>query len=275
MSEDWLTNAPRAVAKMAEVDASAPNVARVWNFLIGGKDNFEADRQAAAQLVAAAPVMAAVAPASRAFLQRAVRFLTEQAKIRQFLDIGTGIPSAGHTHEVAQQIAPESRVVYVDNDPVVLAHARALLTSTPAGVTNYLDVDARDPAKVLADAAETLDFGEPVAVILVDVLNFIEGTAQVRSILSTLRDGLCPGSYLAIMQPASDLDPALNIAARRWNQLAPTRVVLRTRDEVGSFTDGLDLVDPGLVTVPQWRPAPSDPGYPEVMPLYALVGRTR
>ena len=156
MSEDWLTAASRTV-RAARIDPSLPNVARVWNFLIGGRDNFEADRQAARQLVAAAPVMEYVAPASRAFLRRAVTFMTAEAGISQFLDVGTGMPTAGNTHEVAQAINPASRVVYVDNDPVVLAHARAGLRSSDEGATSYLDADARDTKTIVVGAAETLD----------------------------------------------------------------------------------------------------------------------
>jgi S-adenosyl methyltransferase len=271
VADEWLKGTTRPV-KVTQVDATAPNVARVWNYLIGGRDNFEADRKAARQLISVAPVMAEVAPATRAFHGRAVRFLTE-AGIRQFLDIGTGLPTAGNTHDVAQAGAPESRIVYVDNDPVVLSHARALLTSSARGVTSYIDADARDPQAIIAQAGATLDFGQPVAVILIDVLNFIQGAGTAARIIGTLLAALVPGSYLVVMQPASDLDPALETAAVRWNQIAPTPVVLRERAEVASWADGLELIEPGVVQVEQWRPDGSEPK--RWTPLYCFVACKR
>jgi hypothetical protein len=256
-----------------QIDARVPNVARVWNYLIGGKDNFKADRMAADQLVAAAPVMGVVAPASRAFLRRAVRYLVRDAGIRQFLDIGTGIPTASNTHEVAQSLEPECRIVYVDNDPVVLSHARALLTSAPEGVTSYIDADAREPDKILAAAGATLDFDAPVAIVMVDILNFIDDTAEATSIVSRLMAAVSPGSYVVLMQPADDLDPTLVVAAQLWNEVAAVPVTLRSRDEVAGFVASLELVEPGLVTVPEWRPDGDDPAYEAVLPLYAAVAR--
>ncbi len=266
-----LSSALRASAP--KIDTSLANVARAWNYMVGGKDNFEADREAARQLMEAAPVIRVAAPASRAFLGRAVRYLAGEAGIRQFLDIGTGLPTAGNTHEVAQSAAPECRVVYVDNDPVVLTHARALLTSVPRGVTSYIDADARDPGKIITEAGATLDFGEPVAIMMVDLLNFIDDDEVAGSIVSALLAAVPPGSYLAIMHPASDLDPALLEAERRWNQLAAQRVRLRSREEVTGFLAGLEPVEPGLVTVPQWRPEEGEPVPGQVIPLYALVAR--
>jgi hypothetical protein len=256
-----------------KIDISVANVARAWNYMVGGKDNFEADREAARQLMAVAPVIRIAAPASRAFLRRAVRYLAGEAGVRQFLDIGTGLPTAGNTHEVAQSVAPESRVVYVDNDPVVLAHARALLTSVPEGATSYVDADARDPGTILAEARATLDFRRPVAVMMVDLLNFIEDDAAVSSIISALTAAAPSGSYFVIMHPASDLDPDLPEAEKRWNQLAPQRVRLRSRQDLTGFLAGLELVEPGLVTVPEWRPDAGDPVPAELIPLYAAVAR--
>jgi O-methyltransferase involved in polyketide biosynthesis len=178
-----------------------------------------------------APVIRIAAPASRAFLRPAVRYLADDAGIRQFLDIGTGLPTAGNTHEIAQAVAPECRVVYVDNDPVVLVHARALLTSDPAGVTSYIDADARDPDTIVSQVGTTLDFGQPVAIMMVDLLNFIDDEAA-DSILARLTAAVVPGSYLAIMHPASDLDPALLEAGQRWNQLAAQPVWLRSRADM-------------------------------------------
>jgi SAM-dependent methyltransferase len=275
VADEWLKTTTRPV-KVAQIDITTPNVARVWNYLVGGRDNFEVDRKAARQLITAAPIMAEVGRASRAFHQRAVRFVAE-AGIRQFLDVGTGMPTAGNTHEIAQAVAPESRIVYVDNDPMVLSHARALLTSADEGATNYIDADARDVPSIVSHAAKTLDFSQPVAVILIDILNFVPGD-DAGEVVRALRDAVAPGSYLVIMQPASDLDPLLDVAARRWNQIAVTPVTLRSRAEVTGWADGLESVEPGVVQVPQWRPEEQEtPGQPTsaagVMPLYALVAR--
>jgi hypothetical protein len=271
--DGWLgAHSPLGAAK---IDPAVANIARAWNYMVGGKDNFEADRQAARQLIEAAPVIAIAAPASRAYLRRAVRYLVLEAGIRQFLDVGTGLPTAGNTHEVAQSLAPDCRVVYVDNDPVVLSHARALLTSSSDGLTSYIDADARDPEVILTQAGKTLDLAQPVAVIMMDLLNFIEGDATAASVVSSLMAALPSGSYLAIMHPANDMDPALLEAERRWNQLAAQQVRLRSRRQLAAFLTGLDLVEPGLVTVSQWRPAP-DEAVPDVaIPLYAAVARKR
>jgi S-adenosyl methyltransferase len=270
--EEWLKEATRPVPA-ARIDTSVPNVARVWNFLTGGRDNFEADRRVARQLVAIAPVVADVAPASRAFLGRVVRYLAGEGGIRQFVDIGPGIPTAGNTHEVAQAVAPESRIVYVDNDPVVLAHARALLRSVPEGVTSYIEADIHDTGKIIAEARDTLDFSQPVAIVMIDLLNFITEDAEVPQILGTLLDAVPSGSYLAIMQPASDIDEALNAARQRWNQVASTPMVLRTRAQVASWFDGLELVAPGVVTLWQWHPEPDGPHRESPIPLYGAVAR--
>ncbi len=269
MADEWLKKTTRPV-EMSQIDATAPNVARVWNYLVGGRDNFEADRKAARQLISVSPVMEKVAPATRAFHGRAVRFLAE-AGVRQFLDIGTGLPTAGNTHDVAQAVAPESRIVYVDNDQIVLSHARALLTSSAQGATSYIDADARDPAAIISEARATLDFSQPVAVILIDILNFIQGADTVAQIIATLLHALAPGSYLVVMQPTGDLDPSLVSAAVRWNQIAPTPVVLRGRAEVTSWTDGLELIEPGVVQVDQWRPGENES--PRDVPLYGFVAR--
>ena len=275
MTEEWLKGTTRPI-RLTHIDTTVPNVARVWNFLIGGRDNFEADRWAARQLIAAASVVPEVGLASRAFLRRVVSYLAADAGITQYLDIGTGIPTAGNTHEIAQSIDPCSRIVYVDNDPVVLAHARALLISAPEGVTSYIDADAREPGKIIAGARETLDFDQPVALVLFDILNFIGGGGEVAEILRTLLEAVPRGSYLAVMQPASDLDESIIAAQQRWNEMAPsTPVVLRGRAEVTSWFDGLELVEPGIVEVDKWRPADDDPRHAGVMPLYGAVGRKR
>jgi hypothetical protein len=263
--EDWLRGVSRPL-RAAQVDPTVPNVARVWNYLVGGRDNFEADRQAARQLVAVAPVMAQVATASRAFLSRAVSYLAAEAGIRQFLDIGTGIPTAGNTHEVAQAVDPICRIV--DNDPVVLSHARAGLRSSEEGATSYLDADVRDTRAVMAGASVTLDLAQPVGVIMINILNFLEDAAEA---LDRLAAAVPAGSYLAIMQPSRD--ERLTVAARRWNQLAATPVFLRDRGTVARWLAGLELVDPGIVEVHRWRPDPGDPDYPEGMPLLGAVAK--
>jgi hypothetical protein len=270
VTDEWLKRTTRPV-KVAQIDTTAPNVARVWNYLVGGRDNFEADRKAARQLIAVSPVMEQVGPAARAFHSRVVSFLTIEAGIRQFLDIGTGMPTAGNTHDIAQAIAPGARIVYVDNDPVVLAHARALLTSSTEGVTSYVEADAAEPAAVIAGARSTLDFREPVAVILLDVLNFIAEDATVAVTLASVREAMAPGSYMVVMHPASDVEPSVEEAALRWNQISATPVILRSRAEVTRWADGLDLIEPGVVPVTSWRPDVA--GTPVAVPMYGFVAR--
>jgi hypothetical protein len=257
----------------ARIDVNTPNAARVWNFLQGGKDNFDADRKAARQLIKAAPVMEGAARATRDFLRRSVSYLAGEAGIRQFLDIGTGIPIAGNVHEIAQETEPKCRVVYVDNDPVVLSHARALLQAGPGGLTSFVDADARNCGLIIQRARDTLDFGQPVGIVLTDLLNFVSRDAEVRAIVSELLDAACGGSYVVVMHPVSDTDEALADAARRWNKAAVLTVTLRRRDEIAAWFTGLDAVEPGLVPVTQWRPGPADGEYGSGMPLYGLVAR--
>ena len=268
MSEDWLRATSRPVTPI-KIDTSVPNVARVWNYLVGGRDNFEADRKAARLLISAAPVMTECGPASHAFLRRAVAYLAEQAGIRQFLDIGTGMPTGGNTHEVAQAAAPDCRVVYVDNDPIVLTHARALLRSEEGGVS-FLDADARDPAAVIDGARPTLDLERPVAVVMIDILDFLpDPLAAMAGLLAPLPSG----SYLAMMQPTAD--KRLAAAADRWNRISPVQVYLRDRAMVEDWIAalGLDPVKPGIVEVDRWRPEPGDPRYPGGIPLLGAVAR--
>jgi hypothetical protein len=237
-------------------DTSAAHIARVYDYWLGGKDNFAADRAAAEQAIAAYPDIVLSVRANRAFLARVVRYLAGEAGIRQFLDIGTGIPATNNTHEVAQLVAPESRVVYVDNDPVVLAHARVLLTSGPHGVTSYLDADLRDTARVLSAAAETLDFSRPVALMLMAILQHLDNADDPYAIVATLLGALPAGSYLALSHPASDIEAeAQGELARRLNQTMAEKVTMRDRAQVARFFDGLEMLEPGLVRVPEWRPA--------------------
>jgi hypothetical protein len=271
---EWLRKTARPVQR-PQIDVSAPNVARVWNYLTGGRDNFDADRRAARQLIRASPAMEQAGYECRAFLGRVTRYLIGAAGVRQFLDIGTGIPSPGSVHEVAQSLAPESRIVCVDNDPVVLSHARALLRPAPEGATSYVDADVREPDMIIEQARATLDFGEPVAIVMNHLLNYVSRDVEVRAILTAMMDAASPGSYLVVVHPASDLDESLVEAARRWNRISATQVVLRARAEITAWFGGLDLVDPGVVTITEWRPGLTGDNNGAVMPMYGVVGRKR
>jgi hypothetical protein len=238
----------------AGIDSAVPHIARVYDYWLGGKDNYAADREGAEQVIAAYPTIRASVRAQRAFLGRAVHYLAADAGIRQFLDIGTGLPSANNTHEVAQRAAPASRIVYVDKHPIVLAHARALLTSHPAGATAYIDADLRDTGPILRAAADTLDFSEPVAVMLVGVLHCIPDSDDPRGIVTRLLSAVPAGSYLVVAHPASDIHAArVGQAAERLNRLMTEPVTLRTHAEVCRFFEGLDLVEPGVVQLHRWR----------------------
>jgi len=239
-----------------DLDTSVAHVARVYDYWLGGKDNFAADRAAGEQAIQAYPDIVYSVRANRAFLARTVRYLAGEAGIRQFLDIGTGIPTANNTHEVAQDVAPGSNVVYVDNDPVVLTHARALLVSGEQGRTNYIDADLRDTGRILAEAAQTLDFSRPVAIMLMAILQHIDEAEDPYAIVDSLLAAVPPGSYLAISHPAADIETeAMAQMAERLNKLMAEKVTFRTRPQVARFFDGLELVEPGMVRVQEWRPA--------------------
>ena len=239
-----------------DIDTSVAHVARVYDYWLGGKDNFAADRAAGEQAIQAYPDIVYSVRANRAFLARVVRYLAGQAGIRQFLDIGTGIPTANNTHEVAQEVAPGSNVVYVDNDPVVLTHARALLTGGGQGRTHYIDADLRDTGQILAEAAQTLDFSRPVAIMLMAILQHIDEAEDPYAIVSGLLDAVPPGSYLAISHPAADIETeAMAEMAVRLNRLMAEKVTFRNRAQVAHFFEGLELVEPGMVRVQEWRPA--------------------
>jgi hypothetical protein len=243
----------------AGIDTTVAHPARVYDYWLGGTNNFPADREAAERVLAATPGLRARVQANRAFLARVVRYLTAEAGVRQFLDVGTGIPAADNTHEVAQAAAPDSRVVYVDNDPIVLFHARELLASAPEGVTQYIEGDLRDPGAILEAAAGTLDFTRPAALMLLGVLHLIGDSEEPYRIVAGLMDALAPGSYLAISHPASDIHAAAQAEAqKRYNERVATPQTLRNRAEVTRFFDGLDLVPPGVVYVHAWRPDPGD-----------------
>ena len=242
-----------------DLDTTVAHPARVYDYWLGGKDNFAADREAAEQAIAANPTIVPGVRTNRAFLRRTVSHLAGEAGIRQFLDIGTGLPSANNTHQVAQAVAPDSRVVYVDNDPIVLVHARALLTGTPQGATAYLDADVRDPGSVLAQAAQTLDLAEPTAVMMLAILQLIPDDANPHAIVERLVDGLAAGSYLVISHPASDVLPdAMAEMQRRLNERQREITTFRPRPDVCRFFDGLDLIEPGVVQPHRWRPGPGD-----------------
>jgi hypothetical protein len=237
-------------------DTTVAHVARVYDYWLGGKDNFAADRAAGDQAIKAFPNIPLSARANRAYQARVVRFLAGEAGIRQFLDIGTGIPTANHTHHVAQSVAPESRVVYVDNDPIVLSHARALLASHPAGATDYVDSDLRDPQKILDGAERLLDFGRPIAVMLMAILQHIGDEHDPYAIVASLMDAVPPGSYLSLSHPASDIDAeAMAKMAIVLNRMIAEKVTFRDRAAVSGFFAGLELVEPGLVQASKWRPA--------------------
>jgi hypothetical protein len=231
----------------------------MYDYVLGGKDNYAADRAAVDAWLKIDPGVAFTARANRAFLGRAVRYLAADAGVRQFLDIGTGIPTAGNTHEIAQAIAPESRVVYVDYDPVVLAHARALLNSSAAGATEYIDADLRDTAAILRRARRVLDFSHPVAVTLLAILHAIPDSDDPHAIVAMIMDELPSGSYLAISHAGSDLldQEKLDYVRNLVTEKIHLRPGLRDREQIGRFFAGMDLVDPGLVRVEEWRPGPA------------------
>ncbi|WP_433363655.1 SAM-dependent methyltransferase [Actinoplanes sp. CA-142083] len=238
-----------------ELDTGRAHVARVYDYWLGGKDNFEADRAYGDELERRVPAIRVAARMNRLFLGRAVRYLAGEAGVRQFLDIGTGLPTAGNTHQVAQAVAPSSRVVYVDNDPLVLTHARALLTSSPEGRTAYIDADVREPASILEELPATLDLEQPVAVLLVAVLHLVRADEVAYPAISAIVGALPPGSYLAITHATGDFWPASQVAAANaTNRAHGVDFRFRERGEVARFFDGMEIVEPGIVPVAEWRP---------------------
>jgi hypothetical protein len=248
--------APDDGTEPPEIDTGTAHVARVYNYWLGGKDHFAADREAGDQALDAYPDLVSSVRANRAFLRRAVRYLAAEGGVRQFLDIGTGLPSADNTHEVAQSVAPDARVVYVDNDPMVLAHARALLTSGPGGATAYLDADVRDPGRILREAARLLDFSQPVGIMLVAILHLVSDEDDPGGIVTRLMDAVPPGSYLVISHVPSDMKAVMEVvdAAERVNQLMAQRTSPRSQAAVTGYFGGLELVPPGVVPIQEWRP---------------------
>ncbi|MEU4242248.1 SAM-dependent methyltransferase [Actinoplanes sp. NPDC026619] len=252
-----------------QIDASRPSSARVWNYLLGGKDNFAVDQELGEALRAANPGIAAVARAQRRFLDQAVALLAGEAGIRQFLDIGAGLPTADNTHEVAQRVAPDSRIVYVDNDPLVLTHARALLTSSPEGGTAYIDSDVENPERILSEAARTLDLSKPVALTMIGILGNVADYAEARSIVERLLAAVPSGSYLAVSDGTST--SVQSVESERVAKGGGHPYNLRTPAEIGGYFQGLELLEPGLVPTSQWRPAPGTE--PAALDVYCAVGR--
>ncbi|MCN9240429.1 SAM-dependent methyltransferase [Streptomyces sp. RY43-2] len=244
----------------SRLQTDRPHSARVWDYLLGGKNHYPVDSQAGELILRNFPEFAAIARLQRGFLVRSVRFLTREAGIRQFLDIGTGLPTTNNTHEVAQSIAPESKIVYVDNDPIVLAHADALLRSAPEGECAYLDADVRDPQKILAQAAHTLDFDQPIGLMLLNIMGQVSDAEQPERIVAELVDALPRGSYVALSDGTATNDQ-LKVAVEAYNAESVNTYHLRSPEHIGSFMRGLRLVEPGLVRSADWRP---DPGAAEV-----------
>jgi hypothetical protein len=236
-----------------EIDSTVPHSARIWNYWLGGKDNYPVDREAGDEFRATYPSIVDKARTCRHFLARAVRYLAGEAGIRQFLDIGTGLPTVDNTHEIAQRVAPESRIVYVDNDPLVLVHARALLTSTPEGKTDYVDADVHEPEMIVQEAARTLDFTQPIALMMMGILGHVADYDEARSIVRRLMDALPSGSYLT-QYDGTDTSQAYIDAIRRYNDSGSVPYNLRSPEQIAGFFDGLELMEPGVVECPQWRP---------------------
>ncbi len=258
VGEQWFTAVETTADRPAVLDTSTANPARVYDYWLGGKDNFAADRKAAHDAIAANPGILVEVRANRGFLGRAVRLLAAEAGIRQFLDIGAGLPSGDNTHEVAQRIAPDSRVVYVDNDPMVAAHARALLTSSTGGETCCLDADLLDVGELLDQARQKLDFGQPIAVMVLMLLHMIPDSERPHELVSRLMAAVPSGSYLVISHPASDIRAqSMADMAELLTQTGPP-MAARSHAEVSRFFDGLDLVEPGVVALPNWRPDSAD-----------------
>ncbi|MFE7134524.1 SAM-dependent methyltransferase [Streptomyces sp. NPDC057638] len=255
------------------IDTTRPHTARIWNYWLGGKDNYPVDRQAGDQIREIHPGIGEYARADRLFLGRAVHHLVTEEGVRQFLDIGTGLPSADNTHEVAQRAAPGARVVYVDNDPLVLAHARALLTSSPQGRTDYLDADLRDVDTILERAAATLDLTEPVALMLLGVVIFIQDHEESYDVVRQVMDALAPGSFLVLSHTiTSPAMPEVDAAVAFWNEHGTPRLTQRTPDQVARYFDGMEMVPPGLVSCSHWRPPRPEAPPPEVA-MFGAVAR--
>jgi hypothetical protein len=254
------------------IDTSVPHSARIFNYWLGGKDNYPVDREAGERFKQTFPEIEDLARSGRQFLARVVRFLAGEAGIRQFLDIGTGLPTVDNTHEVAQRAAPDARVVYVDNDPLVLVHAHALLVGTREGATDYIQADLHEPDEIVAGAARTLDFSRPVALILMGILAHIDDYDEAVSIVRRLLDAVPSGSYLAVRDGA-DTNAAYSEAISRYNRTGAVPYHLRSPEQIARYLEGLELVEPGVVSCPLWRPGVTDIGTPVELAVLGAVGR--
>jgi hypothetical protein len=271
-----VTESPSAPSQQPpQIDTTVPHSARVWNYWLGGTDNYPVDRAAGDQFRDVFPGVVEVARASRGFLTRAVRLLAGEAGMRQFLDVGAGLPTVDNTHEVAQRVAPESRIVYVDHDPLVLTHARTLLTSTPEGRTAYVDADLRRPDGILEAAARTLDLDRPVALMLMGILGHVDDDDEARSIVRRLLDPLPSGSYLALNDGTDVIDRAGVEAQEQYNRSGAVPYHPRSPEQIAGFFEGLELVAPGVVSCPRWRPDPAEGGggLPAEVDAFGGVGR--
>ncbi|WP_017589253.1 SAM-dependent methyltransferase [Nocardiopsis ganjiahuensis] len=265
---------PTDRAHSVTVDTSVPHSARIWNYWLGGKDNYPVDREVGEQILRVAPVVGEIARVSRAFLVRAVSHLAGEAGVRQFLDVGTGLPTSNNTHEVAQSLAPESRIVYVDNDPLVLAHARALLVGAPEGFTTYLDADLREPENILRAAADTLDFEQPIALMLMGSVEHVTDDEEAYSVVSRLVDALPSGSYLVFNDATNVVHPEeMAKLEQLWNSEGSAAIAQRTPEGIAHFFKGLELLEPGVVSTPLWRPDSTDIGEPRAVDAFCGVGR--
>ncbi len=264
---------PDSHSELAKINCDLPHSARVWNYWMGGKDNYDVDRAVGDACIAVYPDIVTMAKQSRQFLIRAVRFLAGAAGMRQFLDIGTGLPTMQNTHQVAQQAAPESRIVYVDNDPLVLAHARALLVNTtPEGVTTYVDADLHNPDLIISDARNVLNLTQPVAVMFMGVLGHVAEHDEMRSIVARVMAAVPAGSYLALWD-STDANEAAIEAAMKYAEAGAIPYNLRSPEQIGQCFEGLEMVDPGLVSITQWRPDTTEVGQVAPIGAYGAVAR--
>jgi hypothetical protein len=274
MTDRWRQDSTRR-AKAALIDTRVANPARVGDHLSGGHNNFEADRRASRVMIATSPVVSAVVPAMRAFHQRAVHYLVAEAGIRQFLDIGTRLEMYGNTHDVAQALATESRIVYVASDPMVLSHARSLAISTTDGAVAVVEADTGDPAAILPRAAKTLDLSRPVAILLIATLAFVLEDETAAEIMRSLIEAVPAGSHVALLHQGSDLGSEIVVATQQWNMMSDRQITIRSREQLTKLMAGLDPVPPGLVPVSEWRPGLSDPHAGQAVPVYGVVACKR
>jgi hypothetical protein len=266
------SSGPDGQERLPKIDTAVPQTARIWNYWQGGKDNFAVDRTVGDQIREAFPEIVESAQASRAFLVRAVRYLAGEVGIRQFLDVGTGLPTANNTHEVAQRVAPESRIVYVDNDPLVLVHARALLTSSAEGRADYIDADVRDVDRIVEAAAPTLDFSRPIAVMMLGILGNIADYQEAREIVRRLMAAMPSGSYLVINDGTKDAKAQIAQAAADVRAEAGDPYRLSTPAQITAYFEGLQLVEPGVTRTAEWRPELDDFGN-EVLDVHCGIAK--